>query len=62
MTIEIISLGIPPESKQYKATCNVCNTKVKFLANDGIAIDDPRDGLVLKVRCPVCNNSIWVAP
>lgn len=58
--IKIIKKGhVNP--KPYKTTCNTCKTVFTCLKDDGRYVPDSRDGDAIVVKCPGCNEEIWIA-
>jgi len=49
----ILEKGIPPWEITHDASCDICKTKIRFLADEA---DEVCDGGTyhLKVKCPVC--------
>jgi len=56
--MEIIRRGSLPEDKQYKSTCNNCDTLFSFTRGEARHIDDQRDGDYLVINCPVCHQPV----
>lgn len=59
--MNIISKGIPPTERVYRAMCNSCKTVVEFKQSEGEMSDDQRDNFI-SVQCPVCPSKIYKKP
>ncbi len=59
--MKVIKEGTKPEETPRKATCRHCKSKLEFTRQDGRIVYDQRDGNALVVKCPVCDNELWVA-
>lgn len=55
--MEILARGNPPSEPTYDATCEDCETVVRFKESEGV-IDDSPDGVYISVVCPVCRKTI----
>jgi hypothetical protein len=57
----IIERGELPEAKVHEARCTRCKTLFSFKTAEARASNDPRDGALLVIRCPLpgCNNEVW---
>lgn len=66
MTIEVIERGPDKNETVYYITCDVCQSKLKFLGKDAETSVVSRSSLgaareVYKTLfCPVCEQSLWV--
>jgi rRNA maturation endonuclease Nob1 len=54
VNMEIIKIGKIPKEKNYKVTCDNCNTIFKFRLSEGEIIYDCKE--YVKIKCPVCNK------
>lgn len=52
--MEIIKRGTPPEDREYEGTCTDCRTEVRFKQSEASSSNDPREGPLYFVGCPVC--------
>ncbi len=57
--MKIISKGRKPEEKEYRVTCDDCDTVFEFKKREAQYVSDQRDGDALKIKCPVCNRMVW---
>ena len=58
--MKIISRGVPPESLNYRATCNDCNSVLEFKKGEA-RVENDRNEIVYVLKCPVCSKEIWIA-
>nr|WP_314367276.1 hypothetical protein [uncultured Acinetobacter sp.] len=58
--MQVIKRGIPPESLNYRASCNGCHSVLEFKKGEARAVND-RNETVYVVKCPVCTKEIWIA-
>lgn len=56
--MRIIKEGIKPQTKLYETQCLICKTIFEFSRNEAI-IDSDRDGIFLKIACPLCSKMVF---
>lgn len=55
--MKIISKGLPPEKRTYRATCTNCHAVFEFEKGEAKASPASlRDTELLKIDCPVCGR------
>lgn len=59
--MRIIKAGQLPSEIVYDTKCRKCSTHFEFKAGEANYVSDQRDGDCLKVECPLCNESLYVA-
>lgn len=58
--MEIVKAGIKPEDIIHQGACLHCGTVVRFQGKEGRITEDPQDGSVISVQCPICGRNIRV--
>lgn len=58
--MKVISRGVPPDSLNYRTSCNECNSVLEFKKSEARVVND-RNETVYVVKCPVCTKEIWIA-
>lgn len=56
--MEIIRQGHDPALTPVQATCNRCDTAIRFFPHEAKYVSDQRDGDFYQIKCPTCGNNI----
>lgn len=60
MAIKVVKPGPDVSAKVYKATCQLCESTVRFLGADAFDRLDGSGRAIKQIGCPVCYQDIRV--
>ena len=57
--IEVLDKGEPPEDRsKFVTTCGHCGFVLRFSPSDTKVTDDPLEGAIITLTCPVCKYPV----